>query len=55
MDKDTNYYTELKNYFKLGLDFLDPNNDNNKLEITDYYADGTINKYYRNSWNELIS
>ena len=45
MDKDTNYYVELKNYFNLGLDFLDPDNKNNKLSITDYYPDGTIQRY----------
>lgn len=37
MDKDTNYYMDLKKYFNLGLDFLDPENYMNCLEITDYY------------------
>lgn len=53
MAKDTNYYMELKNYFKLGLDFLDNDNEMNKIEVTDYYDDGIINRYYIKNYKEI--
>lgn len=54
MAKDTNYYNELKNYFNLGLDFLDTENEMGKLQITDYYDDGTIKQYYVDSYDQLL-
>lgn len=54
MAKDTNYYNELKNYFNLGLDFLDTENEMGKLQVTDYYDDGTIKQYYVDSYDQLI-
>lgn len=54
MAKDNSYYIELKNYFNLGLDFLDLDNEINRLEVTDYYGDGTIKRYHVKSYDELI-
>lgn len=51
--KDNNYYLELKNFFNLGLDFLDLDQKMNRLKVVDYYEDGTINQYYVKSFKEL--
>lgn len=43
-DKGTGYYEELRNYFNLGLDFLDKNGDESAIQVTEYYPDGRVKK-----------
>ena len=43
-DKGTGYYEELRNYFNLGLDFLDKDGEDSAIQVTEYYPDGRVRK-----------